>query len=163
MAKIIAICGKIGSGKTYYANQIKETENAVILSCDELTKALFNNDLGEKHDAMSERIWGYLQKKAVELVRIGCTVILDWGFWRLENRRDLTAFCRSQNVPCEWHYVDVDDQTWHKNIAERNNKVLRGAGGADYYIDAGLLQKLLSLWEAPAKEEIDIWYTLQRG
>ena len=38
MAKIIVICGKICCGKSYYANQIKEKENAVILSCDELTK-----------------------------------------------------------------------------------------------------------------------------
>lgn len=38
MAKIIVICGKICCGKSYYANQIKEKENTVILSCDELTK-----------------------------------------------------------------------------------------------------------------------------
>lgn len=56
MAKIIAICGKICCGKTYYANQIKEKEKAVILSCDELTKDLFDNDLGEKHDEMALRI-----------------------------------------------------------------------------------------------------------
>ena len=37
MAKIIAICGKICSGKTYYAQSLKDKENAVILSCDELT------------------------------------------------------------------------------------------------------------------------------
>ena len=79
MAKIIAICGKICCGKTYYANQIKEKEKAVILSCDELTKDLFDNDLGEKHDEMALRIWNYFKKKSVELVNIGCTVILDWG------------------------------------------------------------------------------------
>ena len=77
MAKIIAICGKICCGKTYYANQIKEKEKAVILSCDELTKDLFDNDLGEKHDEMALRIWNYFKKKSVELVNIGCTVILD--------------------------------------------------------------------------------------
>lgn len=86
MAKIIAICGKICCGKTYYANQIKEKEKAVVLSCDELTKDLFNNDLGEKHDEMTLRIWGYFKKKTVELVNVGCTVILDWGFWRLERQ-----------------------------------------------------------------------------
>ena len=32
MAKVIAICGKICSGKTYYANKIKGKENAVVLS-----------------------------------------------------------------------------------------------------------------------------------
>ena len=65
MAKIIAICGKICCGKTYYANQIKVKENAVILSCDELTKELFDNDLGEKHDEMALRIWSYLKKKLI--------------------------------------------------------------------------------------------------
>ena len=32
MARIILICGKICSGKTYYARQLKEKYNAVILS-----------------------------------------------------------------------------------------------------------------------------------
>ena len=34
MPKIIALCGKICSEKTFYANKIKERENAVILSTD---------------------------------------------------------------------------------------------------------------------------------
>ena len=68
MAKIIAICGKICCGKTYYANQLKESEKAVILSCDELTKDLFDNNLGEKHDEMALRIWSYFKKK---ISRIG--------------------------------------------------------------------------------------------
>ncbi|MBR6642668.1 MAG: AAA family ATPase [Lachnospiraceae bacterium] len=162
MAKIIAICGKICCGKTYYANQIKEKEKAVILSCDELTKDLFDNDLGEKHDEMALRIWSYFKKKSVELVNIGCTVILDWGFWSIENRRSLTEFCRSQNVHCEWHYIDVNDQTWKRNIEERNCRVLNGQGGSDYYLDEGLMGKLLSMWEAPSKDEIDVWHTLER-
>ena len=62
MAKVIAICGKFCSGKTYYENEIKEKENAVVLSCDEITKILFNNNLGEKHDEMSQRVWRYLLK-----------------------------------------------------------------------------------------------------
>lgn len=161
MARIIAICGKLCSGKTYYANRIKEAEQAVILSCDELTMALFDNDLGDRHDEMALRIWSYFKKKSVEMVNAGCNVILDWGFWSAENRRNLTEFCRSQNVACEWHYIDVDDQTWRKNIAERNRRVLNGEGGSDYYLDEGLIEKLLSRWEAPSKSEIDIWHKPQ--
>ena len=162
MAKIIAICGKICSGKTHYAKQIRETERAVILSCDELTKALFDNDLGEKHDEMALRIWSYLKNKSAELVHAGCTVILDWGFWSCENRRSLTAFCRSQNIRCEWHYIDVDDETWRKNIEERNSRVLNGEGGSDYFLDEGLMAKLLSMWEAPSGMEMDVWHKLER-
>lgn len=34
MTKIIAICGKICSGKTYYSKELNIREKAVILSCD---------------------------------------------------------------------------------------------------------------------------------
>lgn len=161
-AKVIAICGKICCGKTYYSNQIQEKEKAVILSCDELTKDLFDNDLGEKHDEMALRIWNYFKKKSVELVNAGCTVILDWGFWSLENRKSLTEFYNMQNIPCEWHYIDVDDYTWRRNIEERNRRILSGECGSDYYLDEGLMGKLLSKWEAPSRDEIDVWYNLKR-
>ena len=162
MAKIIAICGKICCGKTYYANQIKDKENAIILSCDELTKDLFDNALGDNHDKMTFRIWNYLTKKSVELANVGCTVILDWGFWSLDNRKKLREFCRSKNINCEWHYIDVDEQTWYKNIEERNRRILNGECNSDYYLDENLTRKLLSLWEEPSKDEIDIYYTLDR-
>lgn len=41
MGKIIAICGKICSRKTWYARQLMKAEAAVLLSCDEVTRALF--------------------------------------------------------------------------------------------------------------------------
>lgn len=157
MAKIIAITGKICSGKSYYANQLKVKENAIILSCDELTKDLFDNNLGESHDEMSGRIWEYFKKKALEFVGIGCNVILDWGFWSCENRKSLSEFCESHGVQCEWHYVEVDDEIWKQRIKERNQRILAGEGGSDYYLDQGLLDKLLSMWQAPQKDEIDVW------
>jgi len=162
MSKVIAICGKICCGKSYYAAKLKEKENAVILSCDELTKDLFDNDLGEKHDEMAQRIWAYFKKKSVELVKAGCTVILDWGFWSRANRESLQEYYRVQEIPCEWHYIEVEDETWRRNIEERNHRILNGQGGSDYYLDEGLMEKLNSLWEEPDQEEIDVWYRLVR-
>lgn len=162
MSKVIAICGKICCGKSYYAAKLKEKENAVILSCDELTMDLFDNDLGEKHDEMAQRIWVYFKKKSVELVKAGCTVILDWGFWSRANRESLREYYREQEIPCEWHYIEVEDETWKRNIEERNHRVLNDQGGSDYYLDEGLMGKLLSMWEEPAHEEIDVWYRLVR-
>ena len=62
MSKIIAICGKICSGKTYYANQIKEKENAIILSTDEVTYDLTNNKQGENYEEFANRVNNYLKK-----------------------------------------------------------------------------------------------------
>ena len=162
MAKIIAICGKICCGKTYYSNNLKAKENAVILSCDEITACLFDNALVEKHDEMTAKIQEYLKKKSVELVNAGCNVILDWGFWSKDSRKDLSDYYHSKNILCEWHYIDVSDSTWHKNIEERNRRILSSEVGSDYYLDEGLMEKLLSKWEPPSKDEIDVWYTLER-
>ena len=112
---------------------------------------------------MTLKICSYFKKKAVDLINVDCNVILDWGFWKSADRKSLTEFCRSQNIHCEWHYIDVDDKTWNKNIEERNNRILNGKGGSDYYLDEGLMGKLLSLWEAPSRNEIDVWHKVQRG
>lgn len=162
MAKVIAICGKICSGKSYYCKQLKIDENAVVLSCDELTKALFDNNLGERHDDMTAKIRSYFQQKSVEMVNVGSNVILDWGFWSRSDRKALSDFYRTLGIICEWHYIDVDDRTWHKNIEERNRKILGGDTGSDYYLDEGLMNKLLSKWEPPHEDEIDVWYRLRR-
>ena len=92
MAKLLCICGKIGCGKTYYANRLKEQEHAVILSTDEVTYDLTNNQQGEGYDEFARRVNLYLRKKAVEIVNAGCTVILDWGFWTKENRKEIKRY-----------------------------------------------------------------------
>ena len=158
MAKLLCICGKIGCGKTYYANRLKEQEHAVILSTDEVTYDLTNNQQGDGYDEFAIRVNLYLRKKAVEIVNEGCTVILDWGFWTKENRKEIKRYGENNGVLVEMHYIDIDDKTWYENIEKRNNEVISGNGGSSFYVNEGLLNKVSSLFEIPEKEEIDIWY-----
>ena len=37
-----------------------------------------------------------------------------------------------------------------------------GSGGSDFYVTEELKNKVLSLFEIPSKEEIDIWYKFER-
>lgn len=159
---IIAICGKICSGKSYYAKQIKEQENAVILSIDEATFDLIDNEQGELYDVFAERVNKYLMKKAVEIVKVGCNVILDWGFWTKAERQETTKYFNQFGIDVEWHYVDIEQSRWKRLIEERNAKIQNGNGGYDFYVDEGLLNKMLSKFEAPKREEMDIWYRLER-
>ena len=158
MAKLLCICGKIGCGKTYYANRLKEQEHAVILSTDEVTYDLTNNQQGDGYDEFAIRVNLYLRKKAVEIVNAGCTVILDWGFWTKENRKEIKRYGENNGGLVEMHYIDIDDKTWYENIEKRNNEVISGNGGSSFYVNEGLLNKVSSLFEIPEKEEIDIWY-----
>lgn len=162
MKKVILICGKICSGKTYYAKQLQETANAVILSTDEATYDLIKNQQGEFYNVFALRVNRYLRKKAVEIVHAGASVILDWGFWSKKDREEISAYLSAHQIPCEWHYIDISDVDWQKNIAERNHRIEAGKGGSDFYVDEGLMNKLLSAFEVPDKGEMDVWHRVNR-
>lgn len=161
MKKVILICGKICSGKSYYARKLKEKNNAVILSTDEVTYDLINNAQGDFYDDFAEKVNLYLRKKAVEIVKAGADVILDWGFWTERNRLDISRYLAENHVQYQWHYVDVSDSQLLKNIQNRNKKIAEGNGGCDFYVDSGLLEKVSRLFEVPRKDEIDVWYTYE--
>lgn len=162
MSKVITICGKICCGKTYYSNMIKQKNNAVIMSCDELTSIIFNNQLGDRHDEMMIKVKYYLLQKTLEIVNAGIDVILDWGFWSKADRQYIKDYFKAKNIDVIMHYIDITDNTWSKNIMERNNRILNGEDKSNYYLDDGLINKLQSLWETPSKDEIDVWYKLDR-
>lgn len=155
MGNVYLICGKICAGKSTYAKKLAEEKSAVILSADEVT-TLFARDLGDRHDEIALRVRQYLMEKAAQIARCGCSVILDWGFWTGEMRRDADAFFRSRGIDPIWHYLDISDALWAERIARRNLH----PGQADYVVDDGLRQKCLQLFEPPQRDEIDVWHTV---
>ena len=160
MATVFLICVKICSGKTWYARELKRKEQAVILSTDEVTYDLTDNAQGPDYMAFAQRVNRYLLKKTVEMAKAGCNVILEWGFWTKRERQEISDYFRSRNVAFQWHYIDVSDARWQINIEQRNRRILEGNGGWDFYVDEGLYQKVVSLFEVPGREEMDVWYTL---
>ena len=157
MAKVYLICGKICSGKSTYAEQLRVQNNAVLLSTDEITLALFGQHCGDKHDDYVERTQNYLFNKSLELIEVGINVILDWGFWLKEERDYAREFYNSRNIECEFHYVDISDETWKARLKKRNCEVLTEETSA-YYIDNNLAEKFASIFEEPSADEIDVRY-----
>jgi len=162
MGKVIIVCGKICSGKSYYSKSIKNSFNAVIISPDEATYELINNEQGEFYNIFSERLNKYLTKKVGEIAQAGANVIFERGLWTREDRKNIREYYKNNGIECELHYVCVDDETWKQNIAERNKKIDEGKGGSDFYLDEGLMKKLESKWEEPSKDEVDVIYNLKR-
>ena len=123
MAKVFMLCGKIASGKSYYAEMLCRKEHAVMLSVDELVLSILGSDLGEKHDEITARIQAYLFEKSAEMVHAGANVLLDWGFWTREKRSAARKFYEDRGISCEFHYIDVPVDVWHRNIEKRNHVV----------------------------------------
>ena len=162
MGKVILVCGKICSGKSFYSNKIKDELNAVIISPDEATYELIDNVQGEFYNVFSEKLNKYLTKKVGEIAKAGANVIFERGLWSRELRKSMREYYKDNGIECEVHYVCVDDETWKKNIEERNQRVLDGNGGSDFYLDDGLMKKLESKWEEPTEDEYDVIYRVVR-
>ena len=95
MSKVIIVCGKICSGKSYYSNEIKDSLNAVIISPDEATYELINNEQGEFYNVFSERLNKYLTKKVGEIVKAGANVIFERGLWSKKDRKQIREYYNS--------------------------------------------------------------------
>ena len=149
MARVYLICGVICSGKTTLAHALAERERAVILSCDEITRAL-GDDLGDRHDAIALRVQEYLKRKTVEFIRVSVNVILDWGFWREADRAEMSEYLLENGIEFEWHYTQVSPKELRRNIERRNASL----GPSDYYVDDGLMAKCLAAFEPPTEVEI---------
>ncbi len=145
------ICGKICCGKSVYAEKLRQQRRAALLSCDELTLALFDEQLGSRHDTVTKKVQDYLFQRAAELLELGVDVILEWGFWTKESRRAADFFFRGHGFETEWHYVEVSDRLWRERIEKRN----REGPGSAYFVDANLMKKCAELFEPPEEGEMD--------
>lgn len=155
MAKALATCGKICCGKTTYARSLIEKQGGVLLSCDEITHGILGGQLGDKHDEILIKVQKYLLSKALEILRSGTDVILDWGLWTREQRIEIRRFFCQNGFEYELHYIDIPNDEWYKRIERRNAEVANELS-RNYYVDGCLLQKAISLFQPPYDDEIDL-------
>lgn len=152
MAKVIMTCGKICCGKTTYAKKIQAEQNAVILSIDDMTLTLFPDGSGDMHDTYALRAEQYLLNLSLQVLSAGVNVILDWGLWTRAMRNRIRAFYAAQEgIKTELHYLRVEPEEWERRIEKRN-----ASGETAYYVDEGLLNKVRTLFEEPADDEVDV-------
>lgn len=156
MAKVILVCGKICCGKSTYAEQLCDENKAVLLSVDEIMLALFGLYAGEKHDEYVAKTKKYLLNKSVEIIETGIDAVLDWGFWRKDERTFMKEFYTSEGIEYETHYIDISDDVWRARLDRRNSAVSAGEVNA-YIVDDNLAAKFEAMFEMPDREEIDIW------
>lgn len=162
MAKVIMICGRLCSGKTTYARTLMEAGNAALLSIDEIMLAMFGQHCGDMHEEYAARAEKFLLAKAPEFIEAGVDVILDWGFWREEQRRRVRALFEARGIECRMHVIHIDDAEWKKRIEKRNADVISGKTAA-YYVDENLARKFEGLYEEPEDGAADVNIYVHHG
>lgn len=159
MAKVIILCGRIASGKTYYANKLKEQMNAVILSVDELMLRLSDSCLGQAHDDTARRCERYFYQLAEQMTGNGINVIIDYGYWSREDRREAKEYFRKKGIKAELHYIQVPEELRIMQLENRNKKLIEERRSKDtgrvYIIDEAMRLRLDAKFEEPSSEEVD--------
>jgi len=154
--KIICIFGKIGAGKTTYAEKLIQNIGAVYLGADELMCALYGSDSnGEAYDLAYNIIIEYLMCKATEIAHVGATVVLERGLWTKQTRQICREFFESKGFEYELHFIDVSDEQWAKQIDKRNREISEN-GEMSAFIENSILSQCREEFEPPTEDEYDV-------
>lgn len=149
-ARLIVLCGLPGSGKTTRAKQLEAELRAVRLCPDEWLQAL-GIDLwdGAARTRVEALQWAIAQR----LLKVGGTVIIEWGVWAREERDALRLGARAHGARVELHHLDVPlDELWRR-LQVRNQR----GDPSEAIIEREHLEEWWCIFQAPTADELALY------
>ncbi len=116
MATLYLMVGLPGAGKTTRARELAAEHGAVWLSPDVWMIPLYGaSDPDGKRDVLE----GRLVSVALQALRLGTSVVLDFGFWGRDERACLQALAASVGAEAQVVYLPIDSETQLERISRR--------------------------------------------
>ena len=116
VATLFLIVGLPGAGKTTRAKELAATRPALRLTPDHWMIPLFGDSLADGKRFVLE---GRLISVALQALRLGTSVVLDFGLWGRDERSALRWLARSVGAACQVVYLSVDKDVQLARIAHR--------------------------------------------
>ena len=149
-ARLLLTCGLPGAGKTALARQLAADRSAVRLTKDEWLTALGSSPWDTPtREKVEQELWCFAQ----EILRLGLSVVLDFGLWSRIERDEMRSTARSLGVAVELHFLDVPTEELWRRIEARNSQPpwdSRPISRAD-------LDGWLTIFEAPDAAELALF------
>ncbi|GAA5511539.1 hypothetical protein Dcar01_00250 [Deinococcus carri] len=131
-ARIHALHGFIGSGKTTFARRLEREVPGLRLTSDEWMVALYGQDPpAELFPVYHARVMAVMEAQWTRALELGVPVILDHGFWTRESRDALRAKAAALGVPLTLYALTLPEEEARRRVRERNEQV-----GTLYIADA---------------------------
>ncbi|MFF0097213.1 AAA family ATPase [Streptomyces canus] len=116
VATLLLIVGLPGAGKTTRANELAVTHLALRLTPDHWMVPLFGDSMADGKRFVLE---GRLISVALQALRLGTSVVLDYGLWDRDERSALRWLARSVGAACQVVYLPVAKDVQLARIAHR--------------------------------------------
>lgn len=113
---LFLMVGLPASGKTFRARELAAERGALRLTADDWALTLFGQE--DRHQEPGGKRWlleGRLVALALDTLRLGLSVVLDFGFWSRDERSALRWMAASVGASCEIVYLPVErDVQWSR-------------------------------------------------
>lgn len=144
------MCGLPGSGKTTLAVKLAAHVPAVRLCPDDWLRGL-GIDLFD--ETARDRLEALLWRHAQELLALGQSAILEYGFWAGSAREEKRLWARSQGVGVELRFLDVPLPELLRRVQTR-----KAAGGdSEVPITREHLEEWSQRFQAPDEAELRLF------
>lgn len=150
MAKLILMVGLPFSGKTTKAKQLEKEYNAIRFTPDEWHINLFGQDVDDiEHDKRHDNIEKIMIELAFNLLEKGQNVILDFGFWAVEERMYFKNWAEERNIDFAICYCECSEEELKKRINKRNSNL----ENKYFYITIEKYKEYEKIFQKPTSEE----------
>ena len=117
---LYVLVGLPAAGKTTRAVELAAAHHALRLSPDEWMLPLFGKP---EADGRRDVLEGRMVSLALEALRLGVSVVLDFGVWARDERTALRALADRVGARCELVYLPIHDAAQRERVAERRLRV----------------------------------------
>src|SRR5262245_36724722 len=144
------MCGLVAGGKTALARQLAEDLPALRFSRDEWMIRLYGLSYDdpqyvERLEPCTDLIWDV----AVDTLRLGANVILDWSHWSRHRRADALKRARTAGFDAVLHFLDVPIDTAIRRACHR----LSTSPADAHRIDVAAVRHFATIFERPTDDE----------
>ena len=150
--RLVVITGLPGSGKTTLATELATSMPAIRMCPDDW---MMSSGIDLWNDGVRGRIEQFQFDLALDLLRAGDNVVIEWGVWTRGEREALRDAARAIGAAVELRYVSAPiDELWRR-IVERD---LEGRWGSRS-ITRAELEDWSETYEPPTGEELATYDT----